>query len=108
MAGGGGGQAAITVETGDNQPKQNSQRYIVVFDYICTMQSINPPKKVNRSINANIFVKNAVSRSLIYRSPFSIDHELKADGLWTQTDISEHSDHNYFIFESHQKITVEL
>ena len=52
----------------------SEEKYLLIFDQLCTLQAEEGHQRGHRSICANIFVKNALTRNLLYRSPFYIEH----------------------------------
>lgn len=91
---------------------QAGLKYLIIFDSLSTLnfQALNSTSSP-LSILCNIFIKDAYNRSIIYRSPFYIEHEQQSNSEFTHTRISEFSQENYCIVEEIMKekaVTIEL
>lgn len=87
--------------------------YLIIFDTISTLLLHNNTNTNNITVYGNIFVKDAVSRTIIYRSPYYVEHIHTTSHQFKFTDLSQFTTENYAIIDSdqystNQLITIEL
>ena len=88
-----------TIENFDNSisNKKKNAKFMVIFDGLGTLQVLNPHRKSSRNVCANIFMKSAINRSLLYRSSFYIDHEIDSSEIWNFSNFEDLEGQNFFI-----------
>ena len=86
--------------------KKKNSKFMLIFDGLGTLQTQNHHRKSSRNVCGSIFIKNAINRSLLYRSPFYIDHEIDTQQIWNYSSFEDYEGQNFFMLEEGEKITI--
>lgn len=82
---------------------------MIIFDSIATLLFNEAPS--DTTMLSNIYVKDAITRSILYRSSNFIEHVHPKDANYSITSLSTFGFDNYCIIEAYgskKQITVEL